>query len=60
MTSLEEFEQATDLVRRCRGTVACGVQMDDQDEFAGTALYVACKDYVKAFAERFPAWHGLP
>ncbi len=60
MTTLEEFRQAADLVRACRGTVVCGCQMDDEDEFAGTALYVACKDYVKAFAERFPAWHGLP
>lgn len=60
MTSLEEFKQAADLVRACRGTVACGCQMDDEEEYAGTALYIACKDYIKRFAERFPAWHGLP
>lgn len=60
MTSLEEFREAASLVRACRGTVACGVQMDNEDEIAGDALYIACKDYIKAYVERFPAWRGLP
>ena len=47
-------------VRACRGTVACGCEMTELDELAGDCLYVACKDYIKAYAERFPAWHGLP
>lgn len=60
MTTLEEFEKAANLVRSCRGTVACGCSMDSEDEIAGDALYVACKDFIKAYAERFPSWHGLP
>lgn len=60
MTTLEEFRQAADLVRSCRGTVACGCSMDSEDEIAGDALYIACKDYIKAYAERFHAWRGLP
>ena len=60
MTTLEEFRQAADLVRACRGTVACGCQMDNEDEIAGDALYIACKDYIQAYAERFPVWRGLP
>lgn len=60
MTTLEEFRQAVELVRACRGTVACGCQMDDDDVLEGDALYVACKDYIKAYAKRFPAWHGQP
>lgn len=60
MTQLEEFEKAASLVRSCRGTVACGCSMDSDDEIAGDALYVACKDYIKAYAERFHVWHGLP
>lgn len=60
MTSLEEFRDAATLVRSCRGTVACGCSMDSEDEIAGDALYVACKDFIKAYAERFPVWHGLP
>lgn len=60
MNSLEEFREAASLVRACRGTVECGVQMDNEEEIAGDALYIACKDYIKSYAERFPAWHGLP
>lgn len=60
MKQIDEFREAANLVRACRGTVACGCQMDVEDEIAGTSLYIACKDYVKAFAERFPAWRGLP
>lgn len=60
MTTLEEFREAASLVRSCRGTVACGCKMDIEEQFAGDALYIACKDFVKAYAERFPAWRGLP
>ena len=60
MTQLEEFREAVILVRLCRGTVACGCSMDAEDEIAGDALYIACKDYIKAYAERFPVWHNLP
>lgn len=60
MTTLEEFREARTLVSSCRGTVACGCSMDAEDEIAGDALYVACKDFIKAYAERYPAWHGLP
>lgn len=60
MTALEEFRQAADLVRSCRGTVACGCSMDTEEEIAGDSLYIACKDFVKAYAERFPVWHHTP
>lgn len=60
MTTLEEFNVAATLVRSCRGTVACGCSMNIEEGIAGDALYVACKDFIKAYAERFPAWHGLP
>ncbi len=60
MTRLEEFKEAMILVSKCRCTVACGCSMDAEDEFAGDYLYIACKDYIKAYAERFPAWRGLP
>lgn len=60
MTNSEEFMSAVASVRACRGTVACGFEMTELDEMAGDCLYVACKDYMKAYAERFPAWHGLP
>ena len=60
MTTLEEFREAASLVRSCRGTVACGCSMDDEEVFAGDALYIACKDFIKVYAERFPAWRGLP
>ena len=60
MTQLDEFKEARTLVSLCRSTVACGCSMDSEDEIAGDALYVACKDYIKAYAERFPAWRGLP
>lgn len=60
MTNSEEFMAAVASVRACRGTVACGCVMSELDEMAGDCLYVACKEYIKAYAERFPAWHGLP
>lgn len=60
MKQLEEFREAMTLVSKCRCTVACGCSMDAEDEVAGEALYIACKYYIKAYAERFPAWHGLP
>lgn len=60
MTTLEEFRQAAALVHSCRGTVACGCRMDNEDEIAGDALYIACKDFINEYAKRFPAWHGLP
>lgn len=60
MTNSEEFMAAVASVRACRGTVACGCAMSELDELAGDCLYVACKEYIKAYAERFPAWHGLP
>ena len=60
MTQLEEFREAGTLVSKCRSTVACGCSMDAEDEIAGDYLYVACKDYIKAYAERFPVWRGLP
>lgn len=60
MTTLEEFSVAANLVRSCRGTVACGCNMNIEEEMAGDALYVACKDFIKAYAERYPAWCGLP
>lgn len=60
MTTLEEFRQALSLLYACRGTVACGCQMDNEEEAAGDALYVACKDFIKVYAERFPVWRGLP
>ena len=60
MTTLEEFRQAADLVRRCRGTVVCGCRMDIEDEIEGDALYVACKNFVEAYAERFPVWRNSP
>lgn len=60
MTNSEEFMAAVASVRACRGTVACGCEMSELDEMAGDCLYVACKEYIKAYAERFPAWHGLP
>lgn len=60
MTSLEEFRQAADLVRSCRGTVACGCSMNVDEENAGDALYIACKDFIKAYTERFPAWYNPP
>lgn len=60
MTTLEEFNEATTLVRSCRGTVACGCSMDTEEEFAGDSLYIACKDFIKAYAERFPVWRNSP
>lgn len=60
MTQLEEFRKAATLVRSCRGTVACGCSMDDEEVIAGDVLYIACKDFVKAYVERFTAWRGLP
>lgn len=60
MTTLEELRQAADLVRSCRGTVVCGCSMNVEEEIAGDALYIACKDFINAYVERFPAWHGLP
>ena len=60
MTTLEELREATTLVRSCRGTVACGCKMNIEEQFAGDALYIACKDYIKAYVERYPAWRGLP
>ena len=60
MSTLEEFREAASLVRSCRGTVACGCSMNIEDEIAGDTLYIACKDFIKAYVERFPAWRGLP
>lgn len=60
MTTLEEFRKAAELVRACRGTVACGCRMDVDDEIAGDALYIACKDFINAYVERFPVFRGLP
>lgn len=54
MTTLEEFREAAFLVHACRGTVACGCRMNNEDEFAGFELYIACKEYMKSYAERFP------
>lgn len=60
MTTLDEFMEAKALVESCRATVACGCQIDDQDEWASDALYFACKEYIEAYVERYPVWRGLP
>lgn len=53
MSTIEELEAAWELVASCTATLACGCYLDDDEADFSEALSRICRDYCKAYDQRF-------
>lgn len=49
---VNEFAVAFDNLANCLGTIACGCQMNDEEEVDALILWSACRRYVQNFEKR--------